>query len=142
MIYFSPSTRGFYDARLHSARPSDAVAISPARHKAMLDGQAKGLQIIASANGRPTLKARAAVDPRAVLLRRVKREAARRIGAVAPVWRQLNDQREPSAAGAARFAAIDAIRAASDAIEATIAAAPTQALAAIDVANHLLWPAE
>lgn len=55
---------------------------------------------------------------RAAILAEVRAEAARRIEAVAPLWRQQNDLREPSEAGAARFAEIDRIRAASNRFEA------------------------
>lgn len=40
----------------------------------------------------------------------VKAEAARQILEVAPLWRQLNDIREPTPEGNERLAAIDAIR--------------------------------
>lgn len=53
----------------------------------------------------------------------IRAEAGRRIEAIAPIWRQLNDLRESSEAGAARFAAIDAVRAWSDALEARAVAA-------------------
>ena len=82
------------------------------------------------------------VDLRAALVRRVKREAARRIEAIAPIWRQMNDGRWPTVEGTARFAAIDAIRAASNTIEAEIAGASAKDLKAIDLANHPLWPVE
>lgn len=49
---------------------------------------------------------------------KIKAEAARRILEVAPIWQQLNDMREPTPEGEARFAAIDAIRAQSNADEA------------------------
>ena len=48
----------------------------------------------------------------------VKAEANRRIEAVYPLWRQANVLREGGEAVAAMGTAIDAIRAASDAIEA------------------------
>lgn len=50
----------------------------------------------------------------------VKADAARQILEVAPIWRQLNDIREPSPEGDARLAQIDAIRAQSNAQEALI----------------------
>jgi hypothetical protein len=76
------------------------------------------------------------------MLAAIKREAERRIEAISPPWRQLNDLREPSDAGAARFAAIDAVRAASDAIEAVLAKAPAAALDGFPVADNPLWPRE
>ena len=50
----------------------------------------------------------------------IKIEAARQIEAVAPLWQQLNDMRQPTSEGDARFAAIDAVRVWSDAEEAKI----------------------
>lgn len=48
----------------------------------------------------------------------IKKEAERQILEIAPIWRQLNDLREPTPEGDARLAAIDAIRAQSNADEA------------------------
>lgn len=50
----------------------------------------------------------------------IKAQAERDCLAVAPLWQQLNDVRKPTPEGAARFAAIDAIRAASNKAEADI----------------------
>lgn len=60
------------------------------------------------------------------LVRAIKSAAARRIEAISPAWRQLNDMREPSESGAARFAAIDAVRAWSDDLERQALAATTE----------------
>lgn len=57
------------------------------------------------------------------LLVAIKAEAARRIEGIAPLWRQTNDIRQPSSEGTARFTAIDAVRAWSNQLEATAAAA-------------------
>lgn len=141
-IYYSAATPGFFDDSIHADLPADAVKITPARHRELLEAQGEGAAIVADDKGKPridrptvTIAAR-----RAALVRAVKRQAARRIEAVSPLWRQLNDQRAPSQDGDRRFAAIDAIRVASDAIEADIAAAASDALAAIDPAAHPLWP--
>lgn len=143
-LFYSAGTNAFFDDQLHAALPDDAVEISAARHRVLLAAQANGSAICAGDDGKPRIRRPVVTlaDRRAALVRRVKREAARRIDAVSPIWRQLNDQRVPSEASAARFAAIDAIRAASDAIEADIAAALSDGLTAIDVAAHPLWPAE
>lgn len=59
-----------------------------------------------------------------VLIASIKAEAARRIEAIAPLWRQINDLAEPQAVGAAeRRAAIDEIRAWSNQAEAMLAEA-------------------
>ncbi|WP_370170985.1 hypothetical protein [Sphingobium abikonense] len=141
-IFYSAATPGFFDDAIHADLPADAVAITAAHHRELLAAQAEGASIVADDRGKPrahrptvTIATR-----RAALIRAVKRQAARRIDAIAPIWRQLNDQRAPSEEGEARFAAIDAIRAASDAIEADIAAAAGDALATIDPAAHPLWP--
>lgn len=141
-IFYSAATPGFFDDAIHADLPADAVAITAARHRELLAAQGEGASIVADDRGKPrahrptfTIATR-----RAALIRAVKRHAARRIDAIAPIWRQLNDQRAPSREGEARFAAIDAIRAASDAIEAEITAAAGDALAAIDPAAHPLWP--
>lgn len=47
----------------------------------------------------------------------IKAQAERDILTVAPLWQQLNDLRNPTPEGVARFAAIDAVRAKSDADE-------------------------
>ncbi|WP_062731895.1 hypothetical protein [Sphingobium abikonense] len=145
-IFFSPGARAFFTDALHGdAIPDDAVPISADEHRALIAGQSQGRAILAGADGRPclaTIPRQTLAQRRAKAVAQAKREAARRIEAAAPLWRQLNDQRAPSAEGAARLALIDAIRAASDAIEAEIAAATATGLKAIIIASHPLWPAE
>jgi hypothetical protein len=143
-LFYSASTNGFFDDQLHAALPDDAVEISAARHRVLLAAQANGSAICAGDDSKPRIRRPVVTvaDRRAALIRRVKREAARRIDAVSPIWRQLNDQRAPSDASAARFTAIDAVRAASNAIEAEIADLAADALAAFDIAAHSLWPQE
>lgn len=63
------------------------------------------------------------------LILEIKCEAARRIETIAPLWRQTNDLREPTGAGAARFAEIDAVRVWSNRLE--LAAADARAAAAV-----------
>lgn len=61
---------------------------------------------------------------RSTLIGAVKREAARRIDEIAPLWRQLNDLHEPESAGAIdRRNQINAIRQWSNDVEAEIAEA-------------------
>ncbi len=50
----------------------------------------------------------------------IKAQAEREILAMAPLWQQLNDLRNPTPEGDARFAAIDAIRAKSNRDEASL----------------------
>lgn len=143
-LFFSPATPGFFDDQIHDvdAIPTDAVEITAARHAELLAAQAAGGEIVADSQGRPRIS-RPSVDARrAAAIRRIKRHAAALIERVSPVWRQLNDQRAPSPEGAARFAAIDAIRVASDAIEAEVATLSAAALDPLDIATHPLWPSE
>lgn len=131
----------FYLTR--SAAPDGAVSISAARHAALLEDQAEGRRIIADARGRPVIDRRSRPDAgavRAQLRAAIRREARERIRAVSPEWRQMNDLREPTEAGAVRFARIDAIRDASNAIEALAVSLPVTDLTAFPVANHTLWP--
>lgn len=142
-LFYSASAHGFFDDAIHDPLPADAEPISAARHAELLAAQASGAQIIAADNGRPHIHrtTASAASRRAALVRRVKRQAALRIEAISPLWRQLNDMRDASVAGAARFAAIDAVRAASAVIEAEIAATAAAALDGLDIANHPAWPA-
>jgi hypothetical protein len=140
-LFYSASRHAFFDDTLH-VLPDDAVAITRARHRALMEAQARGAAIVAGEGGAPRIDRPRVTRSiqRAAAVRQVKREAARRIEAIAPVWRQLNDARVPSGEGAARFAAIDAVRAASDAIEAEIATLTLAALKALDIASHPAWP--
>jgi len=142
-LRFSPSTGGFYDTGLHTTIPDDAVPITPARHAELIKAQANGAAIVPSpSTGRPTLQhaRRDIATVRAGSTRAVRREAARRIAAISPDWRQLNDLRNPTPAGAVRFTRIDAVRAASDAIEAQLGSATVATLAAFPVRDNPLWP--
>lgn len=56
MMFFSESTGGFFTTEVHgSAIPEDAVGITLGEHSALLDGQALGKVISASAHGHPFL---------------------------------------------------------------------------------------
>lgn len=160
-MLYSASTGGFYSKDLHGdAIPADAVAISSFHHQALVEAQSRGATIVANDNGwpiavyppEPTLaeKAKAAV-------RAVKAEAQRRITAVAPAWKQDNDNAAIAQAALqlavggdhitvdvapaiARREQIDAIRAASDALEEHVAALDEAGLAALDIASADHWP--
>lgn len=125
-----------------TAAPEGAVEISDARHRQLVEALAEGKAITRSAKGSPKIIARR-VDTgaqRAQLVAAIKREAARRIDQVAPIWRQLNDARAPSAQGARRFAQIDAIRDASNAIEAVLADVADRDLGAFPISDNPAWP--
>lgn len=124
------------------AAPEGAVEISDARHAALLEALADGKAVTVGRGGKPKI-VRVRVDAdelRASTVAQIRREAARRIEEISPVWRQLNDTREPSEDGARRFARIDAIRAASNAIERDLAEIPANDLALFPVRDHFLWP--
>ncbi len=150
-LFYSASVGGFFDSDIHATLPGDAVPITAEEHAALLAGQREGKIIQADDRGRPVARApKVPTDMlRAHLVDLVKREAAHRIGRVAPMWRQLNDARDlPQATGAAReaiearHAAIDAIRAASDLIEQQIASLGARALASFDPSTSDHWPKE
>jgi hypothetical protein len=152
-MFFSASTGGFYDPAIHSTLPADAVRISKARHAELLAARSAGKPIVADAKGRPVIKpVRLGLEQlRARAVTAIKGEARRRILAVASLERQANDNAEiaiEAFAGAAtdiggaldRRARINAIRAASNAIEAIVARIPASNLAAFDPSSHPLWP--
>ncbi len=140
-VFFSASRLGFFSPSTHEELPDDAVAVSAARHAALLAGQAEGYQIVPDKRGRPQLrKAGAATldEARAACVHAIKREAARRIEARMPLWKQLNairDNRDPG------FHEIDAIRTASNAIEAMLSDLSTVSdVLNFPVADHPCWP--
>lgn len=145
-VLFAASTGRFYAAALTypDGVPPDAVKVSPERHAALLFGQVEGKQIVADARGRPQLAS--PVITRDQLTRAIKREAAARILAVSPDWRQANDLRAVLASGEIgpaaeeRFARIDAVRAASDLIEDQLVLTANKALAKFPVADNPYWP--
>lgn len=145
-ISYSASTSGFYDSDIHGENvPADAVPISPARHAELLDAQAEGARIVPGKGGRPAIDNRPppAAERRAALTLAIRREAARRIEAISPLWQQLNDLRDPGSDGASiRFAAIDDVRVASNAIEAEMRALPAGDLANFSIATNPAWPQE
>src|SRR5689334_19258594 len=59
MLYYSKSTNGFFHKDIHGDKiPSDCVQITEAQHKTLLDGQARGLAIVADHDGRPVNRER------------------------------------------------------------------------------------
>lgn len=53
MIYFSKQTNGFYESGVNFNIPPDAVEVTAAQRKAVIDAQAQGKIIKGDANGRP-----------------------------------------------------------------------------------------
>lgn len=125
-----------------SQAPEGAVAISGRRHAALVEALAEGRSVTPGRNGKPRAEARRvdSAQQRAQLVAAIKREAARRIGQVSPIWQQLNDIRAPSAEGQRRLAQIDAIRAASNAIEGMLADVSPRDLGAFPVSSNPAWP--
>lgn len=156
MPFYSPSTGGFYTADIHGdAMPGDAVEITDAKHARLLEAQAAGGVIVPGPKG-PTARMPSATraDLVSAARRRVKREARRRILAIASLEKQSNDNAaialaalhlaagstEPDVSDALeRRRKIDAIRAASNAIEGDLNDLASDALSAFNVAKAA-WP--
>jgi hypothetical protein len=140
-FFFSPSTLGFYLKGMHRNIPADAVEISGLQHASLIKAQAERGPIGIDRNGKPVAaRAPSATARRALLLVAIRAEARRRIETISPVWRQMNDMRTPTPASQARFATIDAIRAASALIEQDLAETANAALGSFPITDHPLWP--
>lgn len=155
-MFFSPSSGGFYDPVINRDIPADAVRISRERHGELIAARAEGKIITPDRRGRPMIREpRIGADElRARAIASAKAEARRRILGVASVERQANDNAAIALAAFAREAAdideasdaldrrlrINAIRAASNAIEAQIERMPAANLTAFDASTHSLWP--
>lgn len=160
---YSPSTSGFYHIAMHGSIPADAVTITSRRHRELLAGQAEGRRIFAGANGAPAIspiaKPRRA-DLIALAVADIKREARRRILAIASIERQANDNaaiamralagpgQDPTDAEQAEIDAainrrrrIDVVRAAGNALERNIAGWSAGGLSAFEAAADRHWPA-
>jgi len=142
--YFSaPGTGqagGFYTRETHGkAIPKGAVKVTRKRHAELLAAQDRGASIVAGKDGKPVAQFPAAADRKTFLAAALRREARRRIDMVSPQWRQMNDLRQPSKAGQARFDAIDAIRQASDRIQKRLAKMDAAKLAEFDVRTCDEW---
>lgn len=140
-FFFSPSSGGFYHSQVHQKMPNDVQEITASQHAALVKAQAERGPITLDRNGKPVpARAPSATVRRALLLVAIRAEARRRIEAISPIWRQMNDMRTPTPASAARFAAIDAIRAASALIEQDLSETSTAALGNFPIGDHPLWP--
>lgn len=54
-IYWSPSVQGFFDSRVNSTIPKDAVEISPSHRNELIEGCKRNQVIVCRANGFPIL---------------------------------------------------------------------------------------
>lgn len=61
-LFYSAAAKGFFDDRLHTEVPTDAVEISTDRHAELLQSQSAGKIIVADEGGNPV-----AVEPRSLL---------------------------------------------------------------------------
>lgn len=152
-LYWSASTEGFFDARIHGEDqlPADAVRITPARHAELMAAQARGAAIERSPGGVPVIRpvrARTLDDRREAAIAAIKGEARRRIEAGVPLWRQINDMLALSSvadpdheAALSRRAWVDRVRAASNGLERLVEAIGAADLAVFDPALDSHWPA-
>ncbi|MBD59015.1 MAG: hypothetical protein CL808_02680 [Citromicrobium sp.] len=147
-LFYSPSTRGFYDDAVHAAAhiPADAQAVEPARHAELLDAQASEapVSIVPRETGTPVMSRQRSLtdaERRARLHAILDGETARRIAGVADIQQQLLDMRLGGAEADARFAGIDAIRATAATIGTAIDAAPGGDLTAFDPTDAAHWEA-
>lgn len=157
MLYFAMVIEGefqraaFFDTGIFPVDrlPPGAARITAEKHSALLAGQAAGLTIAADGKGKPRLIAPA--PTRSALIAAIKREAAARILSISPAWQQANDLRAfldttggetfvSLADALARFARIDAIRAASNLIEDQLATTPDRSLRSFPITENPLWP--
>lgn len=148
-LHYSAARNAFFDTRVHTVLPEDAVAITEDEHAHLLAAQGAGKVIRPGDDGQPTARrpTETGEQLRARLLAATKREAARRIEGIAPLWRQLNDWRdlataegEQRAAIEARVAAINALRAASDRLEIVLSGMTARQLAKCDITDDRHWP--
>ena len=156
MPFYSPSTGGFFHRELHGeAMPADVVPITAKRHGKLLEQQAAGATIVAGPKG-PVARFPNRDELELGAKARIRRAARRRILAIATLELQSNDNAAIATAalelqltGAATvdFAAaldrrrlIDAVRAASNAIELELAELSAAELEAFSPVNHPLWP--
>lgn len=153
MIYWSPSSGGFYHADVHTRMPDDVVEITAERHRELLVANAAGHAIV-DLHGLPAVAPPKRIDI-ADLRRRavaaVKVEASRRIRAVASLELQSNDNAALALAAIAgamsdvataaldRRERIDALRARSNLLEREVMALKGHALATFDPSLDSHW---
>ena len=138
--WYSPSTNGFgLMIWGKKKRPADAVDVSAAEHAALFPMGEPQREIEAGPDGKPRWKVTSIEVRRQSAIWTVKREAARRIDAVMPVFKQLNALRSGKDTDV-RFTQIDQIRSASDIIEQDVM--DSEAPEAVPINSHPAWPHE
>lgn len=87
-MFYSKSTKGFYDSEVHGSNmPKDVVEVSYEEWEKLLLAQNSGQQIVADKNGRPIAVDK--VEPEIIpeeLLAKYKREANKLMDKVAQSW--------------------------------------------------------
>ena len=156
-MYFSAS-RGFQpNTTPLELRGEGAVKISRRRHLELIEAQAAGAVIVVGDDGRPKIRRPRDTEAarRRFAVQLVRREARRRILEIAPSWRQANDNAAIAQAALEhavlgdvstdfipaldRRRAIDAVRAASERLEAAIATMPLAELEQLDLGADSHW---
>lgn len=137
--WFSPST-GAFGLQLwgKKKRAADAVDVSAAEHAALFPMGEPQREIEAGPDGKPRWKMASTAEQRAAAIADVKREAARRINAIMPLYKQINALRAFTSETDAAFIQIDEVRHASNLIELDIT--ESEAPAMVPVRTHPLWP--
>lgn len=157
-ILWHAGTGVFFDPAITPADaiPTGCVAVTRARHAALVDARSTGSALVAGADGLPRVQVRRTpiATLRAIARSDIRAEAGRRIRAIAGVERQSNDNAAIAVAALtgttdaavtaalARRRAIDAVRAASNAADAIIATMPASNLADFDATAARWWPVD
>ena len=145
-ILWSPSTGHFYHTDIHGAdAPDDGVAVTVKRHAKLVDGRNHGQTIKPDACGKPHLVATSPAAPTVEdVVAAIKREARRRILAIASIERQSNDNAAIALGDKGppldRRLKIDAVRVASNIAEEAVAKLSAAALAKFNPSAEALWP--
>jgi hypothetical protein len=136
--WYSPSS-GAFGLQIwgKKKRPADAIDVSAEEHAALFPMDEPQREIEAGPDGKPRWKVTSIDVRRQSAIRSVKREAARRIDAVMPMFKQINALRSGKDTDV-RFTQIDAIRSASDLIELDLMESENPQ--DVPVNDHPLWP--
>lgn len=141
--WYSPSTGAFgLISWGKKKRPKDAVDVSGEEHAALFPMGEPQRGIETGPDGRPRHKTTSIEDRRRSTIWSVKSEAARRIDAVMPMFKQINALRLDALSheNCEAFAQIDQIRSASDIIEQDVM--DSEAPEAVPINSHPAWPHE
>ena len=92
-MFYSPTTRGFYDPAIHADLPPDAAAVDTATWRALLDAQAAGGSIEPDEDGQPV----AVMPPQAEMLRRHRAMAQGAVNDALEGWMRIYTAGVPEA---------------------------------------------